>query len=107
MKMATTGVPTAAARWVMPESLPMYTRAVESQQARSYRPGIRTALSRGSSGPAHHFTGMLKQPASSRYRSRGQFFLGLLEKGWITAKFSGDAGGTGMRGGIDGRRASM
>src|SRR5436190_24276613 len=71
---------------------------MESQQARSYRSSMRVAPSRGSSGPVHHFTGIVSPAATSRKVSIGQRLLSPLAKGWITAKFCFGAGGTGILG---------
>ena len=60
-KRLRTGVPTAAARCEMPESLPTKIRARRSQQASSYRSSIRTAPSSSSSGPHSQWTGIVRQ----------------------------------------------
>ncbi len=76
----------------------MYTRAVESQQARSNKFSMRTALGRGSLGPAQNRAGNGRRAATSRNESRGQFFFALPENGWMIAKFSIGTVGTWMRG---------
>jgi hypothetical protein len=82
----------------MPESLPMYNRAVESQHTSSYKSSIRTASVSSSSGPAHQRTGVPSWSATERKFSSGQRLDGLLANGCMTVRFSRCNAGTGIFG---------